>query len=414
VKSLRSFVVLAGMVGGALACGDSSGPGKRATSVTGIAGDNQSGPTGAQLAFPLTFTALGSDGLPIQGVSVTWSVTPAGAAILTPPTTTTDANGVAATTARLGTTPGQVTIQATLSGVSPVVYHATVLDPCTVALTHNLGETVNATLATTDCNFNAQGWFYDFYALTFPPGQQSFRVSMRSTAFDTWIDFFSADGRVVGFDDDSILGVAQNSQLDVILPGDTSYIIGANSFDRFTTGAYTLTTTTRPAALNGCRAVWVARGVTVSDSITTSDCADSSVTPRNYDVARIVVYSGATGTVLTLSAHSTAVNPRLALYQLNLANNYARTLVAENDDSLAGSNTNAFIQYSVTANNIYDIIVGTSAGGETGAYTFDVSASTTFSPRISGPVSRGRGGPGGAGGRDSWWRDVGLPKRSKP
>lgn len=404
MKSLRPFVVLAGIIGGALACGDSSGPGKRAASVTGIAGDNQSAPTGAQLAFPLSFTALGSDGLPIQGVSVSWSVTPSGAAILTPPTSTTDVNGVASTAVRLGTTPGQVTIQATLSGVSPVVYHVTVLDPCAVAFTYNVGETVNGALSTTDCNFNAQGWYYDFYALTFPPGQQSFRISMRST-FDTWIDFFSADGRLVGFDDDSILGVEQNSQLDVILPGDTSYIIGANSFDRFTTGAYTLTTTARPAALNGCRQVWVARGVTVSDSITNSDCADSSATPLHYDVARIVVYSGTTGTVLTLSARSTAINPTLALYQLNLANNYARTLVASNDDSLAGSNTNAFIQYNVTANNIYDIIVGTSAAGETGAYTFDVSASTTFSPHTSGPLSRGRG---------SWWRDVGLPKRSKP
>jgi hypothetical protein len=392
------------MIGGALACGDSSGPGKRAASVTGIAGDSQSAPTGGQLAFPLIFTALGADGLPIEGVAVSWSVLPTGAAVLTPPSTTTDANGVASTTVRVGTTPGQITIQAAVSGVPPVVYHATVLDPCAVAFTHNLGETVNGALATTDCNFNNQGWFYDFYALTFPPGQRSFRISMRSTTFDAWIDFFSADGRLVGFDDDSILGIAQNSQLDVILPGDTSYIIGANSFDRFTVGAYTLTTTTRPAALNGCRPVWVARGVTVSDSITNSDCADSAATPLHYDVARIVVYSGATGTVLTLSAHSTAINPTLALYQLNLANNYARTVVASNDDSLAGSNTNAFIQYNVTANNIYDIIVGTSAAGETGAYTFDVSASTTFSPPTSGPVSRGRG---------SWWRDVGLPKRSK-
>jgi len=398
---LKTFRV--GLLAVALACGDSSGPGKSAASITGIAGDNQSAPTGAQLTFPLSFTALGSDGLPVQGVSVSWTVTPTGRATFTPQTSTTDANGVVSTTVRAGVTPGAITIEATVPGVSPVVYHATILDPCLFSTAVSVGDTVNAALVTSDCNFNNGGWFYDFYTLALPAGQHSIRLSMRSTTFDTWIDFFNANGQVVGFDDDSVLGVAQNSQLDVILPGDTTYVIGANSFDRFTTGSYTLTTLARPAGMNGCRPVWVARGISVSDSITNSDCADSSAIPRRYDVARIVVYAG---TVLTIAQRSTTLNPSLALYLLN-PGNYTRTLVASNDDSLAGTNTDAFIQYSVTASNFYDIIIGTSAGGETGDYTFEVSASTTLSPRTS------RLPPAARGGRDSWWRDVLLPKRAK-
>jgi hypothetical protein len=85
---------------------------------------------------------------------------------------------------------------------------------------------------------------------------------------------------------------------------------------------------------------------------------------------------------------------------------YARTQVAINDDSLAGTSTNAFIQYSVTVNNFYDIIIGTSTGGETGAYTFEVYSSTTLSPRIAGS-------PGARSGRNNWWRDVTIPKRSR-
>ena len=384
----------------AIACGDSSGPGPQAASVTGIAGDNQSASRGTSLPFPLTFTALGSTGQPIQGVSVSWSVTPSGAATFSAQTSQTDVNGVAATNVTVGSTVGSLTIQAAVTGVSPIVYHATVLDPCVVEIAHTLGQTVSGALTTSDCNFNNGGWYYDFYGLTLPAGQHNLRISMRSAAFDTWLDVYGRTDSVIGFDDDSILGVAQNAQFDVVLPGDTTYVIGANSFDQFTVGSYTLETATRPAPMNGCRAVWLVRGVTLSDSITNGDCADSAVTPHRYDVARMAVYMG---TVLTISQHSTTLNPSLALYTLN-PNTYARTLVASNDDSLAGSNTNAFIQYPVSANSFFDIIIGTSAGGETGVYTFEVSASTTFSPRTSAPLSRGW---------DSWWRDVAMPRRSK-
>src|SRR5580765_7658474 len=117
-----------GMAALGLACGgDSSGPG--AASVTGVAGDNQAGSRGAALPVPLSFTALGSDGLPVQGVNVTWSVTPTGAASFAPPTTTTDANGVASANVTISTTaPSAITMQASLNGVSPVVYHATIID----------------------------------------------------------------------------------------------------------------------------------------------------------------------------------------------------------------------------------------------------------------------------------------------
>ncbi|HTI05640.1 MAG TPA: hypothetical protein VL549_10005, partial [Gemmatimonadales bacterium] len=47
-------------------CGDSNGPGgTRAASVTGVAGDSQTAPTGAPLAFPLSFIALDAGGQPL-------------------------------------------------------------------------------------------------------------------------------------------------------------------------------------------------------------------------------------------------------------------------------------------------------------------------------------------------------------
>jgi len=393
-------VAVAATLAAAAACGgDSTGNGPVAASVTGIAGDSQSGPTGATLPFPLSFVALGSNGQPAQGVHVTWSVIPSGSASFNPATSTTDASGAASTSATLGSFGGGINIHAALPGVSDVVYHVTVLDPCAYLAPYTFGQTINAALTTTDCNYRNFGWFYDFYPLDLPVGQQSIRLTMHGS-FDTWVDFWSADGPLFGFDDDSVLGTQPNSQLDIILPGG-SYIIGANSFDQQTTGTYTMTTATRPAAMNGCRQVWVARGVTVNDSVTATDCADSSATPHYYDVARIELVQGS---VLTISEHSTAINPSLSLYRILDLNNYTRSLVAQNDDSTAGNQT-AFIQYTVANTGPYDIVLGSSASGETGAYTFDVAASTTLSARASAPISSGR---------DRWVGDVlGLPRRSK-
>jgi hypothetical protein len=297
--------------------------------------------------------------------------------------------------------------------VSDVVYHATALDPCAYAAPYVLGDTVSAALAITDCNFGNAGWFYDFYQIVLPVGQQSIRISMHANfpapsqapgdSNDTWIDFFSLAGPLVAFDDDSVLGGGvtdrgRNSQLDIILPGG-SYIIGPNSFNQFTTGAYTLTAVPRAAAMNGCRQVWVARGVTVSDSLTAAtDCADSSATPRYYDVARVQLEPGS---VLTISAHSTAINPSLTLYRILDLNQYTRSQVAQNDDSAAG-NSAAFIKFTATLRGPYDILISSSAPGETGAYTFDVSSSATSATPVA-PISRDR----------APWGVLGLPRRAK-
>src|SRR6267378_3261927 len=224
MNKLRRFglVVVAAMIAAAAACGSSTDAGPQAASVTGVAGDSQTAPTGAPLAFPLSFVALGANGQPAQGVHVTWSASPSGAASFSPATSTTDVNGAASTTATLGSFVGSITIHAAVPGVSDVVYHATALDPCTYLASYTFGQTVNGALATTDCNYRNAGWYYDFYTLDLPVGQQSIRVSMHSAAFDTWVDFWSVDGPLFGFDDDSLLGTPpNNSQLDIILPGGT-------------------------------------------------------------------------------------------------------------------------------------------------------------------------------------------------
>ena len=126
------------------------------------------------------------------------------------------------------------------------------------------------------------------------------------------------------------------------------------------------------------------RGITVTDSVTATDCADSSATPRYYDVARIIAFAPS---VLQIAERSGVINPSLTVYRVAPESAYVRHLVASNDDSSA-TNTNAFIRLSVDTSNVYDIIISTSAAGQTGTYTFSVDTTTTLSPRRSLPAAQ--------------------------
>ncbi|MGH7528774.1 MAG: Ig-like domain-containing protein [Gemmatimonadales bacterium] len=360
-----------GMVFG---CGDSGGPGSTPASVTGIAGDGQFGAPGAQLTFPLSFIVLNGNGDPLGGVSVTWSVTPVGGASFNPPTGPTDGDGMARTTVTLGTAVGNVVILGTVQGLQqPVTYHAEVLDPCGVITAYTLGETVSGALSTTDCNI--LGYYNDFYQIDLAADQQSLRINQTSTAIDSWVELYRVTGELIGFHDDIIPEVNKNSQLDVVVVPGGSFAIAATSWGTGEVGAYTLRATQRVASFDNCGLAWVTRGVTVTDSVRTTDCADTAGGTDYYDFVALWLDAG---DVLTVTQRSTELNPRLELHFGDGA------LLVANDDSATGT-TDAFISFTVDQTGPYVILPGTSAAGETGAYTLELAAA----PTPSAPVMAG-------------------------
>jgi hypothetical protein len=362
-------------MGGAIACGGGDPTGPKASSVTGIAGDNQVGNQGGQLPFPLSLVVLGSNGQPAQGITAAWSVT-TGTASLSSSQSTSDVNGTAQTSVTLGGQVGNVTVRATIPGVAtPVDYHLTVVQSCAFYAPHTVPGTVNGIITTLDCNWRNQGWYYDFYELT-PAVQQGVNTTMSAT-FDTYLEFWEVRGDSlypVAGNNDANAGTTNATIQTITAAGD--YLIAANTNVQFTTGPYTLTTTVRPQTLTGCSEIYLTRGVTISDNIATADCADTVSGNVFYsDQAGIVAFSG---TVLTISQHSTAVNPFLTLFMVDSTGLVA---VASNDDSSA-TNTNAFIQYPVTQSALFVVVPGTASAGETGAYTLAISPSFTASTRV--------------------------------
>jgi len=130
------FLALTSIISG---CGGGGGGGggtpPPTTAIAKTSGDAQAGTVGQPLSQPLQ-VAVTEGGSPSVGETVTWSVT-AGGGSLDPTSGPTDADGVATTTWTLGTTAGNQTARAALTGAagSPVSFTASaVAGPATTLL----------------------------------------------------------------------------------------------------------------------------------------------------------------------------------------------------------------------------------------------------------------------------------------
>jgi alpha-tubulin suppressor-like RCC1 family protein len=106
------------------ACGESLTNGPQIASISIISGTPQSGPIGSTLAQPFVVLVQDQSGVPVEGIVVTWQVT-SGGGIITPSQSTSDANGQASATLRLGTTVGTNTVTARIDESASVVFTAT-------------------------------------------------------------------------------------------------------------------------------------------------------------------------------------------------------------------------------------------------------------------------------------------------
>ena len=118
------------------------------TTVARIGGDQQQGFINTALSVPLSVRVTGSDGLALEGVTVSWTVTSGGGSV-SPATSVTDGNGVATTTWTLGPVPGQQTVTASLEDGATTTFTAvaTAAVACDASIAMNVGGVCLATPA---------------------------------------------------------------------------------------------------------------------------------------------------------------------------------------------------------------------------------------------------------------------------
>lgn len=226
------------------------------------------------------------------------------------------------------------------------------------------------TLAAGDEQLNS-GEYYDAYQIEGRAGQQ-LRVSLSSTAFDTYLMLRGPDGST--FDNDDADGT--NSALDVTLPANGTYRLLVTSYRSGETGGYSLSSngativaaTSRGNGRGGGRSGGSAIGAATASAdlrpggTVSGDLRQGDATLTNGEFFDTYTLAADPGTRLVLEMSSSAVDTYLAAFG---AGDYQ----VSNDDDPSGNNgTNSRLEVTVPDTGTLTVAATSYAGGETGAY----------------------------------------------
>src|SRR3954469_14222013 len=166
-RSLGALAALSAVIVLVSSCGDSSGPGSGAVSISANSATNLSAAPGSQVAELPSVIVRDKGGQPLSGARVTFSVETGGGTV-TGGSTTTDASGIATVGSwTLGPSSGSNTLSARTGSLPAVTFTADAADPCSILQPHSLGTTTDSQLSPRDCQLS-DGRFVDFYTVTLP------------------------------------------------------------------------------------------------------------------------------------------------------------------------------------------------------------------------------------------------------
>jgi hypothetical protein len=221
-----------------------------------------------------------------------------------------------------------------------------------------------------DDNTYADGYFYDGRA------GERITITMRSSAFDSWLVFDDPNGPLQEHDDDS--GGGNDSQLTVTLPHSGRYLIVANSVSPGDVGPYTLSVQSGGgggmtndddsggggggtiADLGRMRLPRILAGQSVSGRLSSSDFlrSDDNTYADGYE------YIGRAGERITITLRSDAFDSWVVIDDPDGP-------LQEHDDDSAGGNDSE-LTVTLPHSGRYVIIANSVGPRDTGPYTLTV------------------------------------------
>jgi hypothetical protein len=348
-----------------------------------LSGDGQQTLRGDAAMEPLRVRAFDSDGEPVPGAAVRWSATDP-EAILDPAQSPTDADGEAESRFTAGPKLGEILVSATVEGLPPASFTFTILDPCQWTKRGQLMTPVAGVLGPLDCV--DEGLFWDLYSFSITT-PQAVTIATSSNAFDTRSWLLTYNGiRLLGRAGsiDSLASQHRAVTKAILASGD--YWAGASSYRPGTSGSYLLQlSTTSPQAESCEEEVWVVRGITTDQQLSSTDCVDASG-QFHHDAFSLILWAGEG---LTLTQTSSEFRPSLRLVR------GSGEAIAEVEGSKSGIATIEFT--ADLPRGEYIIIASSVEAQESGPYTLTVSeTAAAVVDEVSGPgrISPSGGVPG--------------------
>jgi hypothetical protein len=365
MATLRSALIFVS-VGLLAACGGSdstppviAGPPAALTKT----GDNQTADPGATVTVAPSVKVVDAAGIPVPGATVIFSIGD-GAGTITGATQTTNAAGVATVGSwKLGAGPGATnTLLVSVEDLDDTfTATATGTDPCTLASVYTFGTTATGTLSTADCL--ADNAFYtDFFQTSVTP-TGAYLFGQSSTVVDPYLILFAPNGFAIGWNDDDFYTASTDSRLKALVPAGTYFVAASSAFTK-EVGAYSITSSATSASIDNCEDVFIARGMSVPQALTTTDCLNSGFYSDDISIFLVA------GQSVTITMTSPTFDTYLELYAFTNTSTGV-TLAAFNDNKDA-TTTDAQLTFSAPTTDFYLIAPTTKASGVLGAYTLAV------------------------------------------
>ena len=328
--------------------GDASGPGKQPANIAANSSTTVTAPPGTQVTELPSVLVSDASGRPSAGAPVTFTVTSGGGTV-TGGSATTDASGIATVGGwTLGTDAGANTLSAATGTLPQVTFTA-----CATG-THTLGSTSDNQLSSTDCRLS-DGTFIDLYTVTIP-ASGTYIFNQTSTAFDTYLAFFTSGSVLIGVNDD--FGTS-DSRVKIIVPAG-SYLIGALSFDPNVTGTYSLVSTGSTDQVSNCEDVFVLKGISTPQSLQTTDCSTVGFYSDEY-----VIFMTA-GQAITVGMTSSVLDSYLEIRP------NGNSAVLASNDNINANTKDAQVAFTAPVTGFYVIAAASKTAGTTGDYTFSI------------------------------------------
>ncbi|MEO5580861.1 MAG: Ig-like domain-containing protein [Gemmatimonadaceae bacterium] len=267
----------------------------RATAVAGppgriqkISGDNQIAAPGTTVALRPQVRITDDFGNPLSGIEVTFAIGGGGGSLGSTKAVS-DTAGLAAAGAWSLGSPGGQSIVARAASLSPAIFTAVAIQPvypCARPGGLSDGVVLRLQLGAASCP-GTDGRFFDAFPVT-PAGADAYAFTLVSSDFDTYLELRDDSDTPIASNDNASPTTTNSALKAFLRPGTVTLM--ATSAGTVTSGFYSLSYQKTSPEVTGCEPVFVVRGVTTRQHISSSDCVVSNV--RSEDRYRIWLKAG--------------------------------------------------------------------------------------------------------------------------
>jgi len=341
------------------ACGGDSASGPPAPTPAAlqiVAGDAQRGLPGDTLTTPLSVRVTDAGGEPFEGARVHWRVTDGYAGIVDS-VTRSGPDGLASTRLFLGalTPSATVSVEASVDGLAPVTFSASMIDPCTYVHDFAIGQSANGSLTTPDCRLGDETPV-DFFLLSVT-GTRGVLLTMTTPRYSPFLFLVDSVGRPVA----QTLTRPQTGLTAVRLLLPTGrFLVAANAYSAGEYGTYALSATAAPDTLGACDPAWIALGLSATERLSARCPAAGG------PVQHQVLFGLRGGDSVTVTMTATGFRASVWLYVVGVGGSPVRVATATDPGQPATAG------YTVAQTTLLTALLRSSTTTDTGAYTFSV------------------------------------------